>query len=101
MTANNKHIVGYIVDETQLNWSIQLSSTPSEIISVRKLQINKETQQYTVDCAQNCSKIGRIRYKIKGYDPIRILVSKKRCVWKITFNCLVLDENNNVVLMMS
>ena len=99
MNANNKHVVGYIVDETRCNWIVKLDCSSSNI-SIKKLELNKTTQQYTVDSAQNNTKIGRTRYKVKEYHPIRILISKTRCAWKITLNCLVLDENNNIVTMM-
>jgi len=62
--------------------------------------IDKNTQQYTIDSASNNTKIGKTQYKIKEYHPIRILIFKSRCAWKITLNRLVLDSNNNIVTMM-
>ena len=96
--ANNKEVAGYVMDKTRWTWMVKLITNVD--IEIRKVKLNKETHQYTFDSAQCTFKVGRTRYKIKSFHPIRILVSKKRCAWKMSLNCLVLDENDNTVLEM-
>ena len=75
-------------------------SNNNKIIKIRTLQFDQDLQKYIVDVPQNCFKVGKFKYKVKSFDPIRILVSKKRCIWKITLNRYVVDNRNNSLLIM-
>ena len=64
------------------------------MVSINRPKFDEESQQYKLDGDNRYRK-----YYIKQYNPIRLLISKSRNSIRITLNCFVVDDDNNLLII--
>ena len=82
---NNKHITGYILDESRGKWKVLLAS--NKIIFKKPLVYNRESCKYIYPSTG--------KYIIKHYWPIRVLLKINGKGLRLTINRLAYEKNRH------
>ena len=88
---NGRSIIGYILNESILFWSVHL--TIDEIVTVRKVKYNNDLKsyKYLVD------REGSNEMRVEDYDPVRIkLYSSGK--FRFILNRVLVNNNNKLII---